>query len=222
MSKENPQLLYVAGPNGAGKSTFSEALSNPGAIIFDVDKVIARIEAQSPGMPMKKVYDTATQEFFNQANEAVRQKQHFTLETNFRDKELVDIVAQFKRRGYTTNMIYLTLDSIEQSIFRVNKRVLSGGHFVDHKNILLNYDEGLQYLERYADSFDNLEIVDGSKDFSEFKSLLSIKQQELIYLSTNLPASVEQTIINIADRYRNNSRNEDNDEEQGWDYRPGR
>ena len=139
-------------------------------------------------MPKKKVYDSlATQEFFNQANEAVRQKQHFTLETNFRDKELVNIVAQFKRRGYTTNMVYLTLDSIEQSIYRVNKRVLNGGHFVDHKNIRLNYDEGLLYLERYADSFDNLEIVDSSKDFSEFKSLLSIKQQELIYLNTNLP-----------------------------------
>jgi predicted ABC-type ATPase len=222
MSNENPQLLYIAGPNGAGKSTFSKDLSNPGAIIFDVDKVIARIEAQSPGMPKKKVYDTATQEFFNQANAAVKQKQHFTLETNFRDKELIDIVAQFKRRGYTTNMIYLTLDSIEQSIYRVNKRVLNGGHFVDHKNIQLNYDEGLLYLERYAASFDNLEIVDSSKDFSEFRSLLSIKQQELIFLSTNLPASVEQTIINIADRYRNNSRDKDNDEEQGWDYRRGR
>jgi|SRR5579863_1614869 len=218
----NPQLLYVAGPNGVGKSTFSRELSNPGAIIFDVDKVIARIEAQSPGMPKKKAYDTATQEFFNQANEAVRQKQHFTLETNFRDKELVDIAAQFKRRGYTTNMVYLTLDSIEQSIYRVNKRVLNGGHFVDLKNIRLNYDEGLQYLERYAYSFDNLEIVDGSKDFSEFKSLLSIKQQELIYLSTNLPDSLAQTVINIADRHRGNSRDEDNDEEQGRGYRRGR
>ncbi len=66
----NPQLLYVAGPNGAGKSTFSKELSKPGAIIFDVDKVIARIEAQSPGMPKKQVYDTATKEFFNQAKAA--------------------------------------------------------------------------------------------------------------------------------------------------------
>jgi len=218
----NPQLLYVAGPNGAGKSTFSKELSAPGAIIFDADKVIARIEAQAPGMPKKKVYDTATQEFFNQAKEAIRLKQHFTLETNFRDKELMDIAQEFKRYGYTTNMVYLTLDSIEQSIYRVNNRVLNGGHFVDHKNIRLNYDEGLQYLERFADGFDNLEIVDGSKDFGGFKSLLSRKQQELVYLSTDLPASVKQTILNIADRYRNNSRDEDNDEEQSWDYSRGR
>ena len=176
----NPQLLFVAGPNGAGKSTFSKDLSNPGAIIFDVDKVIARIEAQSHGMPKKKVYDTATQEFFNLANEAIRLKQHFTLETNFRDKELVDIADRFKHYGYTTNMIYLALESVEQSTVRVNKRVLDGGHFVDRKNILLNYNEGLQYLERFADSFDNLEINDASKGIGEFELILKIKEQRLV------------------------------------------
>ena len=218
----NPQLLYIAGPNGAGKSTFSKDLSNPGAIIFDVDKVIARIKAQSPGMPKKKVYDIATQEFFNLANEAIRLKQHFTLETNFRDKELVDIADRFKQYGYTTNMIYLALESIEQSTVRVNKRVLDGGHFVDRKNILLNYNEGLQYLERFADSFDNLEINDASKGIGEFELMLKIKEQRLVYISEHLPVGVKQIVINIADRYRGNFRDEDNDEEQGRDYRRGR
>ena len=218
----NPQLLFVAGPNGAGKSTFSKELSNPGAIIFDVDKVIARIEAQSPGMPKKKVYDIATQEFFNLANEAIRLKQHFTLETNFRDKELVDIADRFKHYGYTTNMIYLALESVEQSTVRVNKRVLDGGHFVDRKNILLNYNEGLQYLERFADSFDNLEINDASKGIGEFELMLKIKEQRLVYISEQKSVGVKQIVINIADRYRGSSRDEDNDEEQDRDYRRGR
>ncbi len=215
---DNPQLLFVAGPNGAGKSTFSKELSEPGAVIFDVDKVIARIQAQSLGMPKKQVYDTATHEFFDQANEAVRLKQHFTLETNFRDKELVDIAGQFKRFGYTTNMVYLALESVELSTARVNKRVLDGGHSVDRKNILLNYNEGLQYLERYADRFDNLEIIDASGGIGEFELKLKIKQQQLVYLSGDLPASLEQTVIGIADRFRDNSRDDDNNEGQGWDY----
>jgi predicted ABC-type ATPase len=216
-----PQLLYVAGPNGAGKSTFSKELSEPGAIIFDVDKVIARIEAQSPGMPKKKVYDMATQEFFNMANEAIRLKQHFTLETNFRDKELMDIAARFKRYAYTTNMLYLTLENIEESTSRVKERVLDGGHFVDHKNILLNYHEGLQYLERFADRFDKL-VIYSSKEPGQFHSLLHIENQQVVYLNAELPAGVAQTVINIANLYRDISRGEDNDEEQGWDYTLGR
>ena len=116
----NPQLLFVAGPNGAGKSTFSKKFSEPGAVIFDVDKVIARIEAQSPDMPKKRIYQEATNEFIKQATDAVNRKQHFTLETNFRDESLLDIVAEFKRHNYTTNLVYLTLKNIKESVSRVN------------------------------------------------------------------------------------------------------
>ena len=72
-------------------------------------------------------------------------------------------------------------------------------------------------LERFADRFDNLDIFDASNDPGKFKSLLKIEQQQLIYLGDDLPARVEQTVINIADRYRNNSKGEDNDDEQGRD-----
>lgn len=205
----NPQLLFVAGPNGAGKSTFSKAFSNPGAIIFDVDIVNFRIEAKSPGMPKKQVYEMATQEFYNQATEAVRQRRDFTLETSFRDEPLLDIVAQFKRFGYTTNMIYLVLGSVKQSTDRVAERVSSGGHYVDQKNIIANYQEGLQYLERFANRFDNLDIVDASQGYKELKSLLKVEQQRLVYLNDKILPDVEQIVHNIADYYRNNPRNYD-------------
>ena len=110
-------------------------------------------------------------------------------------------------------MVYLALESIEESISRVKERVLDGGHFVDHKNILLNYNEGLQYLERFADSFDKLAIIYSSKDPGKFKSLLNIENKQLVYLSDDLPAGVRPIVINIADRY--NSRGLDDDEKRG-------
>lgn len=201
-----PQLLFVAGPNGAGKSTFSKAFSNPGAIIFDVDIVSFRIEAKSPGMPKKQVYQVATQEFFNQATDAVRRRQDFTLETSFRDEPLLDIVARFKQFGYTTNMIYLALENIEKSATRVKERVLNGGHYVDQENILLNYRDGLQHLERFADHFDNLEIYNASKNIGELESLLKVENKQLVHLNNELPIDIAQVIISIADRYRNKPR----------------
>jgi predicted ABC-type ATPase len=200
----NPQLLFVAGPNGAGKSTFSKELSEPGAIIFDVDIVVARIEAQSPNMPKKQVYEDATKEFLKQAISAVNDKRHFTLETNFRDDDLVDVVAEFKRYGYTTNMIYLTLESIDQSVFRVNQRVKNGGHFVDLKTIEQNYKLGLQYLEKYADRFDNLQIINASGDFGKMRSLLSVQEKQLVYLNEDLPDWIENELTNIARQYKDN------------------
>ncbi len=197
----NPQLLFVAGPNGAGKSTFSKNISEPGAVIFDVDKVIARIEAQWPDMPQKQVYQEATNEFFKQVAGAVKQKQHFTLETNFRDENLLDIVAEFKRHGYTANMIYMTLKSVKESVSRVNQRVKNGGHYVDLNNIEQNYTLGLQYLESFAHRFDNLEIITTSGDDFQIRSLLSIRQQKLVYLSTDLPFEIEDIIKRIVDQF---------------------
>jgi predicted ABC-type ATPase len=206
-----PQLLFVAGPNGAGKSTFSKKLSKSGAIIFDVDKVIARIEALSPGMPKKQVTDTATNEFILQANEAIRLKQHFTLETNFRDKGLIDVVTHFKRHGYTANMVYLALNNIKESVSRVNQRVKNGGHYVDLKNIQQNFDLGLEHLETFADRFDSLEIIDASGNSHQLRSVLSIQGKQLVYLSADLPAGAEEAIKLIAGRY--NFRGLDDDEE---------
>lgn len=197
----NPQLLFVAGPNGAGKSTFSKDLSIPGAIIFDVDKVVAQIEAQSPHMPKRRIYEEATKDFFKQVNAAVKDRRHFTLETNFRDESLMDVVAHFKAHGYATHLIYLTLESIEQSVFRVNERVKDGGHFVDIKNIQQNYDLGLEYIERFADHFDNVEIADASKSNQHLRSLLSIQNRSLVYQSSNIPEKFVNRINAIVEKF---------------------
>ena len=209
-----PQLLLVAGPNGAGKSTFSKKFSEPGAVIFDADKVIARIEAQSPDIPKKRLYQEATDEFYKQVIDAVRQRQHFTLETNFRDEDLLNVVAEFKRHNYTTNLIYLTLKNIKESVSRVNERVKDGGHYVDIKNIKENYDLGLQFLERFADRFDRLEVIDASGSYFQLRPVLSVRQQQLDYLSTDLPTGAEDIIKRIAAHY--NSKGLDEDEDRGW------
>jgi predicted ABC-type ATPase len=215
-----PQLLFVAGPNGAGKSTFSKKLSQPGAVIFDVDQIIPRIKAQSPDMPQKEVYQAATQEFFNQAASAVRQRRHFTLETNFRDEQLMDIVAQFKQHGYITSMIYLALKSIKESTSRVNQRVKNGGHHVDFKNIKQNYDLGLEYLQRFADRFDKLEILDTSGDLIRLRSLLRVQENQLVYFTNDPPEWIEPILNEIAARFRSNDRGYDDDE--SWSRGRGR
>jgi len=217
--QHTPQLLLVGGPNGAGKSSFSKLLSEPGAVIFDVDKVIARIVAQTPAMPKKQVYQKSTQEFFNEASQAIKRKQHFTLETNFRDAGLADVVAEFKRYGYTTNMVYLTLAHIQQSIDRVNERVHNGGHYVDHKNIEQNYDLGLEHLEQFADRFDNLEILDASGANYELRSLLSIRNGVREYLSNLLPARVAETINTIASQFPPRSTEQDENQSLFRDFR---
>jgi len=215
MPKENPQLTIVGGPNGAGKSTYSGGLSPMGAFVFDADIITARVAARlPPDVPVESIYFAVQSVFLDFVEEAIKKKQHFTIETNFRDNELMDTIARFKQNGYDTSMIYLTLNDVEQSIDRVTQRVSTGGHFVDEASIRYNFEEGLKNLEYFSDRFDNLEIIEVSKRPGQLRTLLKIKEQQLIYLSDDLPAGVEQTIINITDRC--NSRGLDDDEKRGW------
>ena len=219
MQSENPQLLIVGGPNGAGKSTFSGRLSTVGAIVMDIDVITARVPAE---VPIESIYFAVQSAFLDAVDEAIKKRQHFTIETNFRDNELMDTISRFKQNGYHTKMIYMTLDGVEQSLARVKQRVSDGGHYVDEDSIRFNYVEGLKNLEYFSNRFDSLEILDASKKPGQIKLLLKIKQQQLVYLSNDLPTAVEQAVINIAGRFQDNSRDEDNDEEQGWDYTLGR
>jgi predicted ABC-type ATPase len=223
MPSENPQLLIVGGPNGAGKSTFSGRLSTVGAVVMDIDVITARVQARLPAeVPIESIYFAVQSVFLDAVDEAIKKRQHFTIETNFRDNELMDMISRFKQNGYHTKMIYMTLDGVEQSLARVKQRVSDGGHYVDEDSIRFNYTEGLKNLEYFSNRFDSLEILDASQKPGQIKLLLKIKQQQLVYLSADLPAAIEQTVINIAGRCQDNSRDEDNDEEQGWDYSIGR
>lgn len=116
-------------------------------------------------------------------------------------------------------------DYCKRSTFSFNLRPIrrrACGHFVDEASIRYNYEEGLKNLDYFSGRFDNLEIVDVSKGPGELNSLLKIKRHQLVYLNVDLPIGLAHIVINIADRFRDNSRDKDNDEEQDMGYRRGR
>jgi predicted ABC-type ATPase len=225
-----PQLYFIAGPNGAGKSTFSKTLTPPGALIFDPDKELALIEKKYANLPQHSISYAFQQHFQDFADLALKKKQDFVIETNFRDNALLDTAERFRTHGYDINMVYLVLNNIPESMARVSYRVDNGGHFVDDDSIRINYTEGLINLDYFADRFDNLEIIDASGSYLQLMSLLSVRQQKLVYKNNFVPQDVAQIVDRLADRYRGHSRDDsrgdsrdqDNDEEQGLDYTLGR
>jgi len=219
---EQPQLLIIAGPNGAGKSTLSKDFAPQDAFIFDPDKETAKIQARFPDLPAESIHYALNQYFLDCTQAAVSDRNDFILETNFRDSGLMDTVKRFQENGYAVNMIYLVLSGIPQSMDRVKKRVSNGGHFVDNGSIRFNYLEGLKNLNYFADRFDNLEIIDSSGSLLQLRSLLSVQEKRLVFLSDDLPQWIEQEIKDMAHRFSDNSRGLDDDEESSRPRGPGR
>ena len=119
-------------------------------------------------------------------------------------------------------MIYLAISGIPQSMDRVKKRIKSGGHFVDNESIRYNYIEGLKNLQHFADRFDNLEVLLTSKNPSDIRSLLSIQQKRLVFLADDLPEWIAHEITDVANRFRDNSREQDDGEGWNWSRGPAR
>lgn len=212
MLQNSRQPLIIAGPNGAGKSTFSKDLSNPGAFIFDADKEIARFEAQFPGLPFESIAYAVDQYFLEQVDEALKNRTDFTIETNFRDTALImDTVSRFKGQGYTVGLVYMGLSSVELSMERVVARVKMGGHSVDTASIRYNYEQGLKNLAYFAGRFYNVELIDASDGSYRLKSLVSVQNRQLVYLSEDRPVWAESAISGIQKHFSRQSPRRDDD-----------
>lgn len=207
---DQPQLLIIAGPNGAGKSTLSRDLAPEGAFVFDPDQQRAKIEVKFPDLPGESIDYALNQYFFDCIQDALNKRVDFVLETNFRDSSLMDTVARFKEDGYAANMIYMVLSGLSQSSDRVAVRVRNGGHFVDSESIRTNYIEGLKNVNYFANRFDNLEIIDTSGDLLETRSLLSIQQNRIVFLASDLPQWIKNEVTAIAQQLKDNSMRQDN------------
>jgi predicted ABC-type ATPase len=185
------QLYVLSGPNGAGKSTLSETFVPPGTDIFDGDKEMALLKHQYPMTDSGTLYEAANGVVFNNRKEkAMASGNDFAFETNFRTKEVMDTVKQFKEKGYETRMIYIGLPSVEASLNRVDLRVKAGGHFVDAINITKNYTAGLENLVRYYDHFDSVDILESSiVHNAPFKmtALMTIKHGLIAAVADQLP-----------------------------------
>lgn len=200
------QLYVLSGPNGAGKSTLSETFVPPGTDIFDGDKELAILKHQYPMTDSGTLYDAANSVVFQtRKNKAITAGTDFAFETNFRSKDVMDSVEQFKQSGYQTNLIFIGLPSIEASINRVDMRVKAGGHFVDADNVNKNYTGGLTNLVKFYDQFDSVDILEstiGQNEPFKISSLMTLKKGIITAMAANLPDWVNKIPESIERRHQ--------------------
>jgi predicted ABC-type ATPase len=188
------QLIIVAGPNGAGKSTYSNKFSDENSIVYDPDKESQNIQDKYQNLPVESIFYFINNHFQDQVAKAIKSKRDFILETNFRDYQLMEIVDQFKKKGYSVNLMYFLLSSEKESMHRVTSRVSKGGHFVDTHSIRLNYDEGLKNLQYFAHRFDNILLLDATGRIGEQEPLLNLEGNRVKFINQHIPSWAEPTI----------------------------
>lgn len=161
-------FTLVAGVNGAGKSTFIEWYTsdeNRLGHIIDADKLALEHGSLIAG----------GRKALEEINFCIENGINFCQETTLSGKQIIRTIKIAKAHGYRVEMIYLGLDTVEEHIARVAKRVSEGGHDIPEDVIRRRFASRFECLcrilplcdggtlGRFENSFDFVALYFGGK-----------------------------------------------------------
>ena len=135
----------VAGGRGAGKTTASFTML-PEMLkcreFVNADEIAAGLSPFNP----EGVAIQAGRLMIDRIIHLLKEGESFAFETTLATRSYVKLIQQAQRRGYFVTLIFFMLNTPEQAVKRVERRVSMGGHNIPVDVIHRRYEAGLQNL----------------------------------------------------------------------------
>ncbi len=135
----------IAGPNGAGKTTFAlEFLPklSKGLSFINADLIAAGLSPLDPSAELA----AASRIFLGEIKQAIAKRKDFAFETTLSGRSYLKLIRELKADGWTVELVYLALPSLELSRHRVAERVRHGGHGVSESDLKRRFPRSLENL----------------------------------------------------------------------------
>ena len=158
-----PNLYIISGCNGAGKTTASYTIL-PEILecreFVNADIIAAGLSPFNPaGVALE-----AGRIMLSRIHELIDEKADFAFETTLATRSYVSLIRKAKANGYKIVLLYFWLDSPDQAIKRVAKRVAKGGHHIPDDVVIRRYFRGLHNLiHLYTPICDRWVVLDNMK-----------------------------------------------------------
>jgi predicted ABC-type ATPase len=144
-----PTLWLIAGANGVGKTTYArariEAVSGTRSFV-NLDLIALGLSPFGPEDEQIRAARVAIE----MARDLIAKRQSFTIETTLSGLTHQRLVALAKANGMAVKLLYFFVDTPEQCIERVVRRVSEGGHDVPETDIRRRYARSLNNFALYA------------------------------------------------------------------------
>lgn len=156
-------MLVIAGPNGAGKSTSALLLVHEMAGIDRYVNADAIARGFSPFRPDLSAV-AAGRVVMDHIRTLGQAGDDFAIETTLSGLGLARRLHHLRAGGYTVQLIYLWLPSVDLAIKRVQQRVSMGGHSIPEETIRRRYIRSLwNLLHVYQPISDVWRVYDNSR-----------------------------------------------------------
>ena len=197
MNQEPPVLHIFGGPNGAGKSTlfarFQEIAQQP---VEQVNgDVLQQQHPQLSGFEVGEI--TATR-----IKELLAARASFSIENNLATADNYKLIHGAKAAGYRVELVYVSLDSVQECRFRVQQRVKEGGHDVPPAIIEQRYHQSLSLLKQHYHSFDHIRLVDNTDRNMGFQTAALIGQGKVLEVQAEPVSWANGVVRHIQHRER--------------------
>ena len=155
------ELKYtiVGGVNGVGKSTFirtHKELHPSSGEIIDADQMTADLG----GDPL-----TGGKAALKKIRKCLRKRVSFLQETTLSGYKTNATAKKALEQGYTVHLIYIGLDTVEESLRRIENRVREGGHDIPRKDVIRRFQNRWDAVSKILPYCVNAEFYDNEEDF---------------------------------------------------------
>jgi predicted ABC-type ATPase len=159
-----PTLYLIAGPNGAGKTTFASRFlpDESGELEFVNVDLIAR--GLSPFDP-DAAAAAAGRIALARVGRLIQERKTFAWETTLSGRTTQARVLKAKEAGYFIKLVFIWIQSLEESIERIQRRVREGGHGVPAQDVRRRFLKTLRnFFNDFCPLADAWKLFDNSND----------------------------------------------------------
>lgn len=149
----------IGGVNGVGKSSFTGVLKERTmdlGTIIDVDKITAELGGNTLAggkAALTKIRD------------CIARNVSFTQETTLSGYKTEATARQVKELGYHVRMFYVGLDTLDESLLRIQNRVRRGGHDIPNDDVSRRFSSRWEALAKVLPYCDEAEFYDNDNGF---------------------------------------------------------
>ena len=173
----------IGGVNGTGKSSLTGVLKTQTTdlgIIIDVDKITAQnggSAIQGGRIALERIKDCLKKEI------------SFTQETTLSGRKTEITAAQAKERGSYVRLYYVGLDTLEESLARIENRVRRGGHDIRDEDVQRRFAGRWEAVSKVLPYCDEARFFDNDNGFVEVAEYLN---GELLLKGDKRPAWIQE------------------------------
>ncbi len=167
----------ICGPNGSGKSSFTTKTDLRSIMpVIDPD-LIAKVENLHP-MAAGKETSRRVKRFIEGGTSFAKES---TMTSNF-DFKLMQLA---KENSFEVELLYIALESPQDSIHRIKQRVALGGHHVPDEDVIRRYGRSMENLEKALSTVDRAVIIDNSR--RQDRTVATVKMGEITLTHEDTP-----------------------------------